>query len=289
MGSWLMASPNTCRARPRNESSIGGIKPCRYSLYEVRELGGFVPWAIRALRLDRDTTGLDRSAFRRQPTVPMNDAAGTRRARTAKSATALATLERYLGWPVMQRGLSLAVRRFAGQDMTIQQLFATMGDAANRNLSWFVEQAFGSTAVFDFAVAELSSDPADAGKCGAGRCFQTTVVVQRVGDALFTGTSQLPVGEFESGRALEIRVLFSDGQEVIERWDGRARSKTFVYLGPSPAVSAQIDPNRTLLLDLNRLNDGRTLQPAPFSVTLPWSVRWTVWLQDLLLTYAFFI
>ena len=260
-----------------------------YSLHETRLFGGLLPWAIRAARLDRQTSGINRPAFRRDPAVDLHSgAASARGAQGAKAAAALTTLERYLGWPALQRGLSAAARRYAGQTMTTEAFAEILGDAADRDLSWFFDQAFGRSATYDFAVAGLSSVAQPSETCGTGPCYLTTVVLQRLGDALFTGTSLPPVGGFEAGRALEIEVRFADGQRSEEHWDGRAAEKTLVYHGPAPAISARLDPARTLLLDVNRLNNSRTLNPPPIAALLPWSVRWTTRLQDLLLSYAFF-
>lgn len=260
-----------------------------YSLLETRWFGGLVPWAIRAARLDRQTTGLNRPVFRRHPTIDLRDSsAAARPAQMAKSAAAITTLERYLGWPALQRGLSAAARRYAGKTMTAPMFFETLGAAADRDLSWFVDQAFGQSSVFDYAVANLTSEADATGTCGAGPCYRTTVVLKRLGEAVFAGTSLPPVGPFESGRAVEIEVRFADGQRSEDHWDGRAAEKMLVYHGPAPATWARIDPERTLLLDVNRLNNSRTLLPASSAATLPWSVRWTTWLQDLLLSSAAF-
>jgi len=260
-----------------------------YSLLETRWFGGLVPWAIRAARLDRQTSGLNRAAFRRNPGVDLRDRSlVVRPAQTARVAAAITTLERYLGWPALQRGLSSAVRRYAGQSMTTAMFFETLGDAADRDLSWFVDQAFAPGSTYDYAVSGLTSIADETGACGEGPCYRTTVVLRRLGAAVFSGTSLLPVGPFESGRALEVEVRFADGQRSDDHWDGRAAEKTLVYLGPAPATLARIDPARTLLLDFNRLNNSRTLMPPSPAATLPWSVRWTIWLQDLLLSSSFF-
>ncbi len=260
-----------------------------YSLLETRWFGGLVPWAIRAARLNRQTTGIGALAFRRAPSVDLRDpSAAARPAQMAKAAAAITTLERYLGWPALQRGLSGAVRRYAGQTMTAAMFFEVLGDAADRDLSWFVDQAFGQSSIYDYAVSDLTSVPDGSGSCGAGPCYRTTVVLKRLGDAVFTGTSLPPVGPFESGRALDVEVRFADGQRSDDHWDGRALERTSVYHGPAPATWARIDPARTLLLDVNRLNNSRTLLPASPAVTLPWAVRWTTWLQDLLLSSSAF-
>lgn len=260
-----------------------------YSLLETRWFGGLVPWAIRAARLDRQTSGLNRAAFRRHPGIDLRDpSAAARPAQAAKSATAITTLERYLGWPALQRALSAAARRYTGQTMTAAMFFETLSDAADRDLSWFADQAFAPASTYDYAVADLTSVADETGACGRGPCYRTTVVLRRLGEAVFSGTSLPPVGPYESGRALEVEVRFADGQRSDDHWDGRAAEKTLVYHGPAPATWARIDPSRTLLLDINRLNNARTLTPPSAAATLPWSVRWTTWLQDLLLSSAFF-
>jgi hypothetical protein len=63
----------------------------------------------------------------------------------------------------------------------------------------------------------------------------------------------------------------------------------YVYERPSQAFSVQVDPNRTLLLDVSYTNNSRTLEPRTAEASLKWSLTWLVWLQDLLVTYGFFV
>jgi hypothetical protein len=51
----------------------------------------------------------------------------------------------------------------------------------------------------------------------------------------------------------------------------------------------QVDPERVLLLDVNYTNNSRTLEPRAREASLKWSLRWMVWLQELMLTYGFFL
>ena len=44
--------------------------------------------------------------------------------------------------------------------------------------------------------------------------------------------------------------------------------------------------DRVLLLDINYTNNSRTLEPRAAEAGLKWSLKWMVWLQDLMLTYA---
>jgi hypothetical protein len=76
---------------------------------------------------------------------------------------------------------------------------------------------------------------------------------------------------------------------VRERWDGRERWKLYTYDRTTAAVSAEVDPDQILLLDLNRVNNSRTVTSAAPKAARQWSGRWLIWLQDLTLTYGFFI
>ena len=98
--------------------------------------------------------------------------------------------------------------------------------------------------------------------------------MQRLGEAVF------PV---------EVLVRFSDRSTVRERWDGRDRWKLFTYDRAAAAVSAEVDPNQVLLLDVNRTNNSRTLEPLAAKAGRQWAGRWWLWLQDLVITYGFFV
>ena len=260
-----------------------------YSTYEARYFGGLVPWAIRALRLDRQTAGIGRATYRRHHDVDLRDSdPSLRDARSAKVAAALLTLERYIGWPALQRGLSLATERYRGRAMSTDDFARTIGDASDRDLSWFFNPLFNDASRWDYSVASVTTEPRRDTPCGAGPCIRSTVIVERLGNAMFSGTAHPPTGEFESGRAMEIEIDFADGQKVTERWDGRAASRTIVFDGPSPVTRAAIDPRDVLALDLSRLNNARATAAIDRSALMTWSARWTVWLQDLLLTHAFF-
>ena len=98
--------------------------------------------------------------------------------------------------------------------------------------------------------------------------------MRRLGDGIFPVT---------------VRVTFDNNQEVRWQWDGRDRWKTFEVDRPVRAVTAAVDPDRVLLLDVNYTNNTRTLEPQGDAAARKWSLTWLIWLQDHLLTYGFFI
>ena len=120
--------------------------------------------------------------------------------------------------------------------------------------------------MFDYAVSELDTSP-------VGKQMVSTVTVSRLGDGIF------PV---------DVLVTFDDGETVREAWDGADRWKQFTYTKAGGAVSAVVDPDQVLLLDMNFTNNSRTLEPKTAQAARKWTLKWMVWLQDALLTLGLF-
>ena len=88
---------------------------------------------------------------------------------------------------------------------------------------------------------------------------------------------------------MDVVTTFANGEQMTEHWDGLER-RVIYHLRPAvAAVSVQVDPERVLLLDVNYTNNSRTLEPRAGEAGLKWSLKWMTWLQDLMLTYAFFV
>ena len=67
------------------------------------------------------------------------------------------------------------------------------------------------------------------------------------------------------------------------------RRAVYIYDRPSRAVSVEVDPTRALLLDVNYTNNSRTLEPRSGEASLKWALAWMGWLQQVMLSYAFFV
>jgi hypothetical protein len=83
-----------------------------------------------------------------------------------------------------------------------------------------------------------------------------------------------------------VLVVFRNGERITEHWDGKERWKLYAYDRPVPVLSAQVDPNRVLLLDVDYTNNSKTLEPKGAAAATKWSLTWMVWLQDCLLSWA---
>jgi hypothetical protein len=192
----------------------------------------------------------------------------------------LGTLDRRLGRPVFDAAIASFVASSRGTTPTLEDFERTASGVSGQDLSWFFDAAVRSSDVYDYGIERLISEPTPDG------AFETTVVARRHGEAQFTGSSAQPVGDYESGRGVAVLVTFADGQRQTDYWDGRSREKTLRYHSAARAVSAVVDPERTLLLDLQQTNNSKTLNPRGGTAATRWAGRHMLWLENLLLCYA---
>jgi aminopeptidase N len=237
----------------------------------LRYFGGFVPWVVRDIALSRETEGNRLTGYRRDarsdaqstPTFRYFPSTGSSITYN-KTALWLNTMERWLGWPVLQRILSTYFAASAFTHPGPAQFFATVNDVSGQDLGWYFDQVYRSSNVFDYGVQDIRSER-------DGDQYRSTVVARRYGEATF------PV---------DVLVTFASGERVTEHWDGKERWKAFAYDRPARLASAQVDPNRVLLLDVNYTNNSKTMEPRGGTAATKWSISWMVWLQDCLLSWT---
>jgi hypothetical protein len=250
-----------------------------FAFDEARHFGGFVPRFIR-IRLLPESDADPMPSYRRHqaadPTVDSPDEDSL----AAKTTLVFFALDRWVSRPVLDAIVLEFVRAFHGQRPTISEFTKVAAAVSGEDLSWLFVQTLGGSAVFDYGVADITSERSASGT------FDTTVTVARYGEGLFTGATAPRVGRFESGRGVTVVVSFADGEAIRESWDGRDERRTFEYRSAARAVSAVVDPDRVIALDLKRTNNGRTLDPRTPVAARRWAARWTAWLQHVLLTYA---
>lgn len=257
----------------------------------LRLFGGFVPWVLRDIPLDR--VDEDRLAsYRRaaksdaQATASWRYYPGTGRDITyAKTAVWLHTLERLIGWPRLQHGLSLFFTRYTFGHPAPDDFFKATTEGAGRDLGWFFDQVYRSSDVVDYGIQRFSSELSTATGWIARDDTRTYVEDAPLTPARYA--TELVVRRYgEAIMPVDIVVSFADGQHVRERWDGRDRWKSYRWERPVRAASAQVDPDRVLLLDVNYTNNTWTLQPEAARAAWKWTGAWYGWLQDALLTWA---
>jgi len=237
----------------------------------LRYFGGFVPHVVREIALSRETEGNRLPGYRHDAESDVPSTPSFRYFPSTggsitynKTALWLNTLERWLGWPTMQRIMSEHFARSRFKHPTPDDFFKVANEVAGRDLNGFFQQVYRGSDVFDYGVQQLQSER-------EGDHFRTIVVVRRYGEAIF------PVN---------VDVAFKSGERITEQWDGQDRWKAYSYERPTEALSAQVDPNRVLLLDVNYTNNSATLEPRGGAAATKWSLAWMVWLQECLLAWA---
>ena len=218
----------------------------------------------------------------------------------SKTALWLATLERYLGWDVLQSAMSSFFDDWQYRHPGPNDFFEAISAAAGQDLSWFFEQVYHSSEEFDYAVLSVSSEPAavegwvaqDGELVLAARPSEESDdddASAEEGDSETLYRSEVVVRRFGGGVfPVEVLMVFEDGEEVRYRWDGRARWKRIVVEQTSKLAHAVVDPDRVLLLDVRPSNNSLVLESPDRGPALKWTSRWLVWLQDLLTSFAFF-
>jgi hypothetical protein len=185
----------------------------------------------------------------------------------SKGALALATLEGVFGWDAVREALREHVRRHRFTHPTGAQFLEVLREvlpreAAKRaaevaaaggvapevpDVEIFLRELWSTRSVLDLAVAAARSRPlrAEPGAPPSSKTeHQIEVVIEN------RGTMQLPA---------PIVLRFADGSVQRERWPGDRRFLTIDRRSPSPLVSAEIDPDHALLVDVDWSNNGRTV------------------------------
>ncbi|MEI9979219.1 MAG: M1 family metallopeptidase [Edaphobacter sp.] len=122
----------------------------------------------------------------------------------------------------------------------------------NSTLRPYFDQAVYGTSILDYTVDKISSartqwwlpEPKDKKQTQ----YLSTVFLHRKGDFI------LPVN---------VEIVFDDGTRIRERWDGVDRWTKFTYTRNAQIVSAEIDPDHTILLDANFFNNSFTTNWNP--------------------------
>ncbi|MGD2205720.1 MAG: M1 family metallopeptidase [Anaerolineae bacterium] len=154
----------------------------------------------------------------------------------AKPTLSLRTLERNLGEETMLDLMSTFFERYRFAHPTTEDFRAVAEEVSGQDLGWFFEGLVYGDGVVNYTVAALD---------------QHSVTVERQGNLC------IPT---------EVRITFADGSTILEPWDGQESNVTFTYLDRPPVRSAEVDPERKVVVDLRWSDNGlsRQLEVSPW-------------------------
>jgi hypothetical protein len=216
----------------------------------------------------------------------------------------------------MQRVLRTYFERWRFRHPHARDFMDVVNEVSGQDLDWYFDQALHSNAVLDYSVSKVTTkrvkepkgydftltlsgekldsteaeaddaDDPDSGSTVAGRSdsaadssgddagetkkqdtlYRSEVKIRRLGTFVFPVT---------------VEVIFEDSTKVREQWDGRDAWMKFVYTRPSKLVSAEVDPDHSVPLDICFTNNSRTVEPEGTGVAKA-GVRVLFWVQFLL-------
>jgi hypothetical protein len=213
-----------------------------------------------------------------------------------RSALVLHDLEQRIGSEAMERGLREYYRRWKFRHPSIADLREALADGSGERAA--VEQVFAqqiyASARVDDRVTDLSSEevlPLAGTRLVDGRRVEETQsqVDARIakaraqwqkanpgakrGSGPFPWHTQVTVRRDGAPVPQTLVVRFADGSSETVAWNAASpdeKWRTFSWVKPARAVSAELDPERRHYLDVNKLDDSRTIAPDRSA-----STRWT--------------
>jgi hypothetical protein len=192
------------------------------------------------------------------------------------AADAVATLEAVVGWPALVGSLRvLAIAEPPPRDR--DQIRAVLETTLGIPLDWFFAALDPGFRV-NYSLASVNSRQAE---CGQSRCYRTEIVAARDGQPMFPEPAR-PFGE-----QIPIRIDFGGGaQPATLWWSGADSRRTFtVETGLAP-VAVTLDPEHTVRIDPNRLDQRWRAEPSNHSTPIKSLASWVIWLQNAVMTYG---
>jgi hypothetical protein len=86
----------------------------------------------------------------------------------------------------------------------------------------------------------------------------------------------------EAVAPVDVLIVFKNGEQKREQWDGQYRWKKFTYPSDSPVSYAIVDPDRKLAMDINYNNNSKVeREPGYRSLAArKYASKWMFWVQN---------
>ena len=196
-----------------------------------------------------------------------------------KTGAWMATLEGIVGIETMNKIMKTYYNRWSFKhpcatdfiDIVNEVVAEDHGDKFGENMQWYFDQVLYDTKVCDYSIASISNnkvilprgvydsenekiykngkpdkklaeDEDDEGEKEVH--YTCKVIANRLGELIVPQ---------------RVKITFANGDEVVEEWDGKARSYEFKYERTEKIVRAEIDPDRYIRMDINTINNSRSI------------------------------
>ena len=212
-----------------------------------------------------------------------------------KTATWLLTLDRIVGRETMDKIMKTYFRRWKFKHPCATDFINIVNEIVRKNhgtefgenMNWFFDQVLYSSDICDYKLHSISNEkikpPEGVHEVGGNKMtfksieyenivYESKVVLHRLGEVI------MPV---------EVLIHFDNGDEVLNKWDGRSRTTELTFERPEEIVWAQIDPQNKLMIDINRKNNSKTTKPEK-AVFWKYTLKFLFVLQNLMQSVSIF-
>lgn len=207
----------------------------------------------------------------------------------ARPALMLETLEGLLGTETMARVMRTYHERFRFGHPRGADFYAVAEEISGRQLDNFFAQTVESPGVLDPAILDLTSEPAQHAR---GRVVENgkeidideekAVELERAADENETRGFRSVLELRQRGEVIlpvDVELIF-DGKEPERRlWDDGQRWAKWEFERPEKLLEVRLDPDGKLVLDADRLNNERRLEPEP-AAARKLATGFLFWLQQ---------
>jgi len=217
-----------------------------------------------------------------------------------RTALAFHDLEKRIGPKVIEEGFREYYRRWRFRHPSTADLEKALEDTAGQQAplvrQWFEEQIYAGTPVDDrvdlVEATEVVPEPGAVLQADGTRVERDVKEVhkeiRKIRQAFkkahpkakpsepgpFPWRSVVEVRRYAAHVPQKLVLKFEDGSSETLSWPAEERWHRYLLERPTPIVSVQLDPDRDVLLDLNKLDDGRTREASRLVVG-----RWTLELK----------
>ncbi len=208
-----------------------------------------------------------------------------------KAAIMLKTLEGLVGELCMQDIIQTYFQRWKFNHPCRQDFIDVVNEVVPRyhnkfgnDMNWFLDQAIYGTEECDYSVKSVSNSKLTE-KLGFFKNTDNPVLPsEKSAEILYESKAVLyRNGEFIVPQ--DVKIVFDNGDVIIEFWDGKSRSHDFTYKGNRKIVSVEIDPYMKIPLDKNLINNSYTLKPDATGI---WRIftAFMTWIQGIMVTMS---
>ncbi len=189
-----------------------------------------------------------------------------------KTATWLNMLERMIGQPVIDEVFKRFYQRWSFKHPATQDFIDIVneavsefhGDQFGESMDWYFNQFLKSDKMMDYAIERISVRQMKEKGGIYGDNDNMEYRESEKMEGLFRSEVRLERLE-EAIVPVEILVHFENGEEIIEKWDGKSRAYDLIYEKPDKVAWAMIDPEMKMLMDANLMNNSYTMKPSRLS------------------------